>query len=473
MNIPHKIGCVVLGLLLSIPFMHAQDELEALLRQEVEIIDPVYKPVVGAGIGVINYFGDIKNDYISPGMGTLGYKVNLMTYIDNKRYFQANFFFIGGKITGNERSEIDLTKNYNFQTDLLIFGINMNYDFDHLYKRYSRFHPFISIGFEMMNFSPKYDSLLSRKNYSSTLIEKYAEGSAYYNEVPYYYWSDGTIRDEPELVQNYTSSVEIKRDFDYETNMRDIDFGLDREIPEFGFAIPVDVGFDYYVTDRIMLRVGNSFHFTFTDFLDNISSENTRKRIGDKKLDMFNFTYVSAHFDLFSEAKVKFIERLFADVEEDYTIMYGDEDNDGWFDGWDDCPQTPPGVETDTTGCPLDDDNDGVPNYLDEEPNTPYGAIVNDQGIQMRDDDIIAMVDQSSAVDRKDIALYIRKPESYSSYRAGQFAEIPPQYKSIDTDGDSYISFDEMMDEIDKFFDFESDLSSDEIYNLNDFFFSQ
>jgi hypothetical protein len=255
--------------------------------------------------------------------------------------------------------------------------------------------------------------------------------------------------------------------------MRDIDFGLDRSIPEFGFAIPIDIGFDYYVTDRIMLRVGNSFHFTFTDFLDNISSENTRKRIGDKGLDHFNFTYVSAHFDLFSEAKVKFIERLFADVEEDYTIMYGDEDNDGWFDGWDDCPRTPPGVETDTTGCPLDDDSDGVPNYLDEELNTPYGAIVNDVGVQLRDDDIIAMVDQSSAVDRKDIALYIRKPESYSSYRSGQFAEIPPKYKSIDTDGDSYISFDEMMNEIDKFFDFESDLKSDEIYDLNDFFFSQ
>jgi hypothetical protein len=160
----------MVGLLLSIPFIYAQDELEALLRQEVEIIDPVYKPVVGAGIGVINYFGDIKNDYISPGMGTLGYKVNLMTYIDNKRYFQANFFFIGGKITGNERSEIDLTRNYNFQTDLLIFGINVNYDFDHLYKRYSRFHPFISIGFETMNFSPKYDSLLSRKKYNSALL---------------------------------------------------------------------------------------------------------------------------------------------------------------------------------------------------------------------------------------------------------------------------------------------------------------
>ena len=76
-------------------FMAQEDELDDLLNEEVENINPVYKPVVGFGVGVLNYFGDIKNNYYSPTMGTLGYKISLSTYIDNKRYFKGEFFFHG------------------------------------------------------------------------------------------------------------------------------------------------------------------------------------------------------------------------------------------------------------------------------------------------------------------------------------------------------------------------------------------
>ena len=59
-------------LLLSAMSLKAQeDELERLLNEEVENINPVYKPVVGFGAGVLNYFGDIKNNYYSPTIGTL------------------------------------------------------------------------------------------------------------------------------------------------------------------------------------------------------------------------------------------------------------------------------------------------------------------------------------------------------------------------------------------------------------------
>ena len=50
---------------------------------------------------------------------------------------------------------------------------------------------------------------------------------------------------------------------------------------------------------------------------------------------------------------------------------------------------------------------------------------------------------------------------------------IPDKFKSIDTDKDNYISFDEMLKEIDRYFDFESQLSAPDIYELNSFFFAQ
>ena len=101
-----------------------EDELDRLLNEEVENINPVYKPVVGFGVGVLNYFGDIKNNYYSPTLGTLGYKVNLSTYIDDSRYFKAEFFFMGGNLSGNERSYANPDKNFNFETTIYNFGFD-------------------------------------------------------------------------------------------------------------------------------------------------------------------------------------------------------------------------------------------------------------------------------------------------------------------------------------------------------------
>ena len=167
------------------------------------------------------------------------------------------------------------------------------------------------------------------------------------------------------------------------------------------------------------------------------------------------------------------MERLIADIDYDYSIFYTDLDNDGWYDGWDDCPDTPPGVETDSSGCAVDSDNDGVPDYMDEEPATRYGAYVNDQGVEITEDDLIALLDKSMAVGRNEIDFYIRTPDSYLASSRSRDVKIPDKFKSTDADKDGYISFDEMLHTIDSYFDFETNLSEDDIYELVDFFFSQ
>lgn len=57
-----------------------------------------------------------------------------------------------------------------------------------------------------------------------------------------------------------------------------------------------------------------------------------------------------------------------------------DTDGDGVIDPSDQCPNTPKGVQVDTTGCPLDGDDDGVPDYLDKCPNTTKGLKVDASG---------------------------------------------------------------------------------------------
>jgi len=203
-----------------------------------------------------------------------------------------------------------------------------------------------------------------------------------------------------------------------------------------------------------------------------VSYKNTSGVKGNRMNDSYLYSYFSLHLDLFSSKKTLAVQRLFADIEFDPTLM-SDEDNDGWFDGWDQCPGTPLGVETDTTGCPLDNDFDGVPNYMDDELNSRYGAFVNDRGVEISEDELIAKLDNSNAVNHQDAELFIRTPSSYAKYKSVTAKEIPEKFRSADRDKDGYISFDEIMKEIDSFFDFQSNLSSEDIYELNNFFFAQ
>jgi len=458
-----KLNLILITLiLLRSVYTFSQGDIEDLLYTEVDNLNPVYKPVVGFGVGNFNYYGDVRDPKQNPFNGTLGYKVLLTTFIDNKHYIRADFFFMGGALSGNERSYSDLSRNMNFKSNVMLFGFDLNYDFDNFYKKYRKVHPFISVGLETMTFNSKIDD--------STTIE----GAS----VKYNYWSDGTIRNLPETSENRNSPSlrMLSRDYTYETDLRQTDggpydWGLGK-YPRYTLSIPIDIGLDFWLSDRVMFRVATSYHIAFSDVIDHVSHKNETGLKGDKKNDNYMFSYFSLHLDLFSSKKTLAVQRLFADIEFDPTFM-SDEDNDGWFNGWDQCPGTPIGVKTDTTGCPLDDDFDGIPNYRDDEPSSRYGAFVDDRGVEFSEEVLIAKLDNSNAVSRKDVEMYIRTPSSYARYRDVTAKEIPEKFQPVDKDKDGYISFDEIMKEIDNYFDFDSQLSPAEIYELNNFFFSQ
>ncbi len=443
----------ILSGLLCLPLLKvtAQEEYyESLLKEEVEVENPVYKPVIGIGVGTLNFLGDVKNASNNPVMGKPALKFNVSTFVDNKHYFKANFFLIYGTLTGNERSAAELDRNLNFATDLISFGINLNYDFRHFLKGDKLIRPFVSVGAENLQFNSKADLLDANGN-------------------RYYYWSDGTIRDVAEGTP--TVSHFLKRDYKYESDLRDLNlYGLG-SYSQNTFAIPFEAGLDFMVSDRVTMRLGTSLHYTFTDLLDNVSSKDKTGPVGNKQNDMFNFTYLTLHLDLFSDAKTIIVDKLFADIDFDYT-MYGDDDNDLVFDGWDNCPNTPRGVKVDSLGCPFDSDKDGIPDYQDKEPFSRLGAYVNDQGVEITEDQAIAMNDMSDAVPRSEVEKYLLTNVGYSGHRGGNLP-VPDKFKPLDINKDGYISFDEVLKAIDDFFDYESALTTHDIYELNDFFFSQ
>lgn len=426
------------------------DDYDELLQRIDTIENPVYKPVVSVGYGVMNFFGDVRSRSRLPVVGNPAIKVNLTTFIDNQQHFAANFYFLTGTLTGDQRSVSDLSQNLNFSSTILSIGLSARYAFGHLISSEMKIRPYLSLGLEQLSFNT-YGDLFGA------------------DDTRYHYWPDGTIRNLPDTEPG--AALPLVRDYEYETYLRSWErdqYGLG-DYNTRSLAIPLELGFSLKVSQRLFFSLGTEYHFTFTDFIDNVSSEGTHIS-GKKGNDGFLFTHATLHFDLFSDPTTRTVDLLYADVELD-PLFFADEDGDFVLDFADRCPGTPYGVVVDSLGCPVDSDNDGVPDYLDKESNTPEGAWVDEDGVTITEEDFLSGLQREEALKREDLDAYMVMVES--KFRERSVIEIPEKFVQIDTDGDGYISFDELLRLIDDYFDFDIDLTIDELREVNDFFFSQ
>ena len=453
MNFRHLIaGILFLAALLPGRLAYGQEiDFDSLLIREVTVENPTYMPVVGFAAGTMHFFGDVTNSFATPMTNKYGMRINISTPpFDRKRTFLVNFFLLTGEVTGNERSLVDLERNLNFKSSLTAFGINLEYNFGHLIKKESAvLRPFVSVGFAPFMFS--------------------AKGDLFRDTDPYYYWSDGTIRNIPQSSPNALPNEVLVRDWSFETDLRDADLYGMGNYSQFSFSIPIDAGVDFNVSPRLQFRIGTSFNLSFTDLIDNVSSEG-EGITGNKANDHFMFTYLGLRFDLFSEPKTRTEELFFAELDDFDYLMFDDDDGDGVLNGADECPETPAGVEVDTLGCPVDNDRDGVPDYLDSEDSRP-GAIVNEEGVELSEEELILLLATRDAIPRSELHLYVT---SEKQQRQMTLADLPEKFHVLDTDGDGYFSFDELLASIDEFFDYQSFMEdTEEVYLVINFFFAQ
>ncbi|MEN8229711.1 MAG: hypothetical protein ABFS38_16235 [Bacteroidota bacterium] len=441
-----------LFLLTLIPLLVQGQEMDddSLIQQVNTVENPLYKPVVSFSYGILNFHGDVKNSYNSSAIGNNAAMVSLSTFVDRKHHYIANFNFMMGKLSGNEYSHSDITRNLNFETDLSSIGLSLEYRFGHFFPKNSLVRPYVSLGLESINFSAKGD-----------LADE--------NGVTYNYWSDGTIRnyEEPRAGASL-----IYRDYEFETDLRlreSQEFGLG-DYSQHTFSFPAGMGLHFRIDRRAFFSLGVSYHYALTDMMDNVAYEGTSIR-GNKGNDSYIFSHLSIHFDLFSEPASQAVDLMVTDVLFD-SLFFEDEDGDLALDVKDRCPGTPIGVEVDTLGCPLDGDMDEVPDYLDKELESAPGAWVNENGITVSDDEFLSALQlRNEAMKREDVAAYLVL--IMDDYRIGSKTKIPEKFKSLDTDEDGELSFDELLITIDQYFDFQLDLSLDELRQVNELFFSQ
>ncbi len=436
-----------------LPFVVQGQEIDydSLLQRIDTIENPVYKPVVSFSYGVLNFRGDVQNSLNTPVIGNNAVAVNLSTFVDRQHNFIANFQFLIGNLSGNSYDHSDLSRNLNFKSSLTSIGANVEYRFGHIIDKDALIRPYLSLGAGILSFNAKGD-----------LVDG--------NGQTYYYWSDGSIMDIPELPSG--EALPLYRDYQYETDLRlheQEEFGLG-DYSQVALAFPISVGAHFRISDRAFFSLGVSYFYAVSDMLENVAYEGTSIQ-GSKGNDSFVYSHLSLHFDLFSDPTTRTVELLYADVEFD-PLLFDDEDGDFVLDVTDQCPGTPFGVEVDTLGCPLDGDMDGVPDYLDLELFTERGVWVDDQGVTLFEEEFLQSMElRNNAMPREGVDDYMTIISG--DYELTSKEAIPAKFQVLDKDGDGELSFEELLQVIDSYFDLQLDLDLEDIRQLNDFFFSQ
>ena len=346
----------------STAVIEVPDEKERFGPEPLEI---VFRPQLSLGTGMFTFYGDIGSNHkgYHPTVSRIGYDLRLINPITD--YLDISFYVLFGQVSGSERTA---TRNLNFNSHITTGGWTLNYNFKHLLKPERNMDPYISFGIESMEFLSKSDM--------------YDANGVFYN-----YWSDGTIRNMEEGSVGSENATEIYRDYVYESDIRELDLDGFGRYSERTFAIPVEVGANFHITDRIKFRVGTSMHFAFSDLVDGVTAESVGDRKGNKANDKFLYSHFALSFDLNSGKTDSIKGDKRSDFDDMQKLDSIDSDGDLIVDFADLCAKTPEGVLVDEFGCPLDKDLDGVPDYLDEEKETKPEAIVNEVGVTLTDAD--------------------------------------------------------------------------------------
>jgi len=332
-----------------------QSKTEELPRPEVEI-----------GLGALSLYSDIGNlDGISQSNQlNWGYHLALRNHLSNS--FGLNIFAMFGSVKANERL---IGNDANVKSQIRMGGLSFTYNFNALLPEERLITPYISAGITTFEFNPKGDYRDANGNF-------------------YNYWNDGSIRNIAQNATNAEDAIILQQDYNYETDLRE-----NREREEQydlrAFSIPVGAGVNLDVSPSFQIRMGAEYHFSTTDFIDDISTSevNGSSRKGN---DNFLYTHVGLAYNLKHRNKS---EKPFTEINSEGLdeLEYADQDNDGVADIVDKCPNTPTDAVIDMYGCPVDKDADGVPDYRDLELNTEKDAAVNLDGVAVSDEEIEKM----------------------------------------------------------------------------------
>lgn len=381
--------------------------------------------------GNANFFSDMRLGY---GLG-IEYRIGKILGIGIDGMY--------GKLAGTDN---DKSSHRNFQSTVMGGGLNLYAFFDKLKEEEKDVAPYIHAGFGYLKFDPYGD-----------LRDK--------NTTLYQYWKDGSIRNLEESAANEPLSTVIKRDYKYETQLKDSLVSYSRNT----IYIPLGIGAKFKMGFRTSLRIGIAYNICMSDYLDNY------KKGG-------NDSWASANVGLNIHFGKK-AQDAYSNVDFN-AVDNSDTDGDGIKDLDDKCLGTPKGIKVDGKGCPDDKDEDGVFDYMDKELASKRGAKVDGEGVTI-DEEAMAKrqlawdslsSERSEGFNSAPSLSYLQDIEAKAKenkVKSGKASVIPADLIEADYDNDGVITAGEITKTIDGFFEGINSFNVDKINKLIDFFFEQ
>jgi hypothetical protein len=351
-------------------------------------------PTILGGVGVTYFNGNI--DHAS---GITAYSTVRTGYVFGIEERPVSFLGIQlngviGKLAASERSDTP-KNNLNFQSNFVQGELLLNLHFDGLFiDKNAAIAPYIYTGFSYMSYS-KYTDL------------KDAHGN------PYYYWTDGSIRNEPQNAADVITAQIVQRDYTYETF-------LSSGSTE---CVPVGLGAKIRLTENLAINIQAAYYFTFSSNLENYTNLNPKN---DKYL--FSYFTVEYHFTKKNKDQTQDETRY---QKVDFGV-----------------------ISTKDTLKTKDISKDQEAALLAAEEHRDTSAV--DRSAAFNNDPNAAML---ANIDKE--------------HHASDPNKLPARFRPADKNHDGYISSQEITQSIDEFFDGTSTLTIADINALIDYFFDQ
>jgi hypothetical protein len=391
-------------------------------------------PYLGTEMGFLGFKGDQSTIPVKSGQLVSGVNFGYSYY-----RVKAEICYRWGYLSYNQPSVL---KPENFRAQFNGTSLQIKTNLLEIGESHS-ITPFASVGIGILNYSSFTDKMDESGN-------------------TYYFWADGSIRDQPQLNQYDETAKEIKRDYKYESPLA---------INQKALFIPVSIGFQTSLSRSLILQGKWENYFLQADNIDRNTITPQWDRIQSFTIGItYQFlrkinTNQAIKSDFVSTTPAPQVDYSQVNFDE---ILNGDEDLDGIPDKIDNCFGTPRNAKVDEHGCIIDADSDGIPDYKDKELDTPINTWTNKDGISLTDEEIQKNYNDSISYFSSTLRKVSKnsKPYSVVKYTSDesklQYAKmldehpewktkeksrkklLPIEFKEIDINADFYLSIEEL-----------------------------